>query len=156
MLKLWADNNKAIFAPNKSEVIGIRSLHYNTSLLTCDSSIGLIKGVSTLKILGVTFDETLTFIQHATNLASKFKKTLFFSNVCSTMILQNSYKIFCSNLHRGYSPKTVLCSTDLDNITQNRHAQNQNDSQALCFSTYAMHKRYSYELSSRCSEYPSS
>ena len=76
-LKFWADNNKAIFAPNKSEVIGIRSLHYNTSLLTCESSIGLIKGVSTLKILGVTFDETLTFIQHATNLASKVKKTLF-------------------------------------------------------------------------------
>ena len=70
-------HNKAIFAPNKSEVIGIWTLHYNTSILTCDSSIGHIKGVSTLKILCVTFDETLTFIQHATILVSKIKKTLF-------------------------------------------------------------------------------
>ena len=76
-LKLWADNNKASFAPNKSEVLTIRGLHNNTSLLTCNTAIGTIKGVSSLKILGVTFDETLTFIQHTSTLASTTKKLLF-------------------------------------------------------------------------------
>ena len=40
-LQTWASNNKAIFAHHKSEVLGIRSLHNNTSLLTCETHIGI-------------------------------------------------------------------------------------------------------------------
>ena len=76
-LKQWSDRNKATFAPNKSEVLAVRNLYNHTSLLTCDTLIGQIKGVTTLKILGVTFDEALTFIPHVTSLSSKVSKTIF-------------------------------------------------------------------------------
>ena len=46
-LKQWSDRNKATFAPNKSEVLAIRNLYNHTSLLTCDTLIGQIKGVTT-------------------------------------------------------------------------------------------------------------
>ena len=58
-LKKWADNNKAIFAPSKSKVLAVRNLYNHTSLLTCITLIGQIKGVTSLNILGVTFNEAL-------------------------------------------------------------------------------------------------
>ena len=76
-LKQWAYNNKEIFAPSKSKVLAVRNLYNQTSLLTCNTLIGQIKGVTSLDILGVTFDEALTFIPHVTTLSNKITKRIF-------------------------------------------------------------------------------
>ena len=94
----WAINNKATFSEGKSQVMYIKYSHRKPMDLSCQTSIGNIKGVQSLVFLGVTFDTSLTFTEHIKLRAANVLKLLF----SLKPVARKSWKVSKNFFHQIY------------------------------------------------------